>query len=185
MIQGHVVHPQLTEIFFRQGLFRVAAKRAIRLGQDHEQRHLRDQSDVTRDHHRGLQERLVVLDRHVLMDDGRSPVGDAKVVVADVKQVPELGALVLIAVAAHHLLVALMETHLRRDPHRVAGQLPAQLGEPECPHAQSADVIQRVRSRQRHVGHQRHVLAVAPVQRLRPIGNVQGRHREDRRGEEG
>ena len=75
------------------------------------------------------------------MDDGRSPVGDAKVVIADVEQVPELGALVLIAVAAHHLLVALMETHLRRDSHRMAGQLPTQLGEPECPHAQPADVI--------------------------------------------
>lgn len=55
--------------------------------------------------------------------------------VTDIQQIPELRTLILVGMAPDQLLVALMQAQLSRNANRVARELPAELRQPESPHA--------------------------------------------------
>lgn len=145
---------------FHQPL-RFQTKVVVRFTQNNEERDLRQDSPVAGGTLGGVEKDLVLFDGLQLGRDRGPAIGDAEVMVQDVEEIPEAGALKGVFALGGGLLLGeqglvegLVQVQLGGDAHAVAGQLPAQVGQPEGGDAQGADVLERVEAVEERRGDQ-------------------------------
>lgn len=176
---------------FHQPL-RFQTKVVVRFTQNNEERDLRQDSPVAGGTLGGVEKDLVLLDSLQLGGDRGPAIGDAEVMVQDVEEIPEAGALKGVFALGGGLLLGeqglvegLVQVQLGGDAHTVAGQLPAQVGQPEGGDAQGADVLERVEAvEERRRDQFAQMLGRLLVDALF-AWDVQRRHGDDGREEQG